>query len=495
MFGSNRIDVTFGMAGNVPNHLLIGYGGKVALKESGEPVVTGKTNILEYISEVKQKHSVLTIQAQPVLKLMTLGGMEEETIRREILSVLVSHFQKQILNLNQGQLSQLLEKSYSYLTVPELRPIATLALERLEYVDPTTWNDIVENGVTESPYVDLPLSLKRRIWTAIPSVFAFELNERLKVMPAYREQTTIETIFKPKPRATSRTENKLLLQFQRLVGDSDDQLVQLIDHMVDAATEEPSSARRLALANMLHDVLCVIAPRKLPNLEKLRMMARFLDAGGVRGGEQALLMVSVREIRESMSDMAACGPVSLLVSSTYARDAVVSQIVATLVGQKKMLPSHAERGTFEAMFNQRAQELLRDPFLRDLTYICLGNAHAGALLMAKQPLSDESTSAYYGHYFPLMTHEMAVDEAQMMDGFVKGNAGLPHPELLRGVQNGPFERRVLIHYVFKLMMRKNITGVAKYRLVLDAALKHCDRVEEAKERVIARGLIEHVMHA
>lgn len=173
----------------------------------------------------------------------------------------------------------------------------------------------------------------------------------------------------------------------------------------------------------------------------------------------------------------------------------MSQIVATLVGQKKMLPSHAERGTFEAMFNQRAQELLRDPFLRDLTYICLGNAHAGALLMAKQPLSDESTSAYYGHCFPLMAHEMAVDEAQMMDGFVKGNAGLSHPELLRGVQNGPFERRVLIHYVFKLMMRKNITGVAKYRLVLDAALKHCDRVEEAKERVIARGLIEHVMHA
>lgn len=98
MFGSNRIAVTCGMAGNVPNHLLIGYGGKVALKESGEPVVTGKTNILEYFSEFKQKHSVLTIQAQPVLKLMTLGGMEEETIRREILSVLVSRFQKQILN-------------------------------------------------------------------------------------------------------------------------------------------------------------------------------------------------------------------------------------------------------------------------------------------------------------------------------------------------------------------------------------------------------------
>lgn len=495
MSDGNHSSDTSRTAETIPDHLLIGYGGRLAVKESGQSVLTGSTNILEYVSEFKKKHALPADKAQPALKLMSFCGVPQEMVHRQIISVLVTNLEKKILSMTQEELSHLLSKSYSYLTVPELRPIATSVLERMESVPPSIWREIVDCGLTESPYADLPHTLKRRIWTAIPSAFLFELDNLLDGLPAHREPTTLESALALKPPAALRAGDKLLQRLHELVSDTDDRLVHFIDHMVDLFASAASAVRRLSLANLLHDVLCVVGPRRLPNIEKLRSMARLLDSGCAAGDERAPGVAScVREMRESMSDQAACGPVLLLVSSTRAREAVVTQLVAALEGARKRLPERAEPKDFAATFERRKHELLRDAFLRDLTYIVLCNVYAGALINASQPLGDERVEEYYGHFVPLMTHEMAVDKAQMMDGFEKEHANVPHPELFQGAQKDAFQRRVLVHYVLKLMMRKNMTGVSKYRLVLDKCVLHCDPVEEAKEAVIAHGIISHFLN-
>lgn len=470
----------------VPDERLIGFGGKMMLKESGKPVIQGRADIFEYIAQFKAKHSLNSKPIQSILSLLKMGGMTRERICRETLNYLVDQLKTKILHMNQQQLTLLLSKSYGSLTVPEMRPVATLVLEKLDDVDVATWQEIVNNGLEASPYTDLPSGLKRRIWIAVPAAFQFELNKLIKEIRDYVEPETIHDIVALEDRPKMRATNKTLQKFMRLLGTSDNLHVMMIDRMVEVASIAETTSRRKAFANMFHDMLCLASRRQMPNLEKLRRMAIFLDAGG---SQQDMELAQVREIREGLSESASCGPVALLVSSTYTGDFVISQLVRSLIGQKKLLP----KSPGAAEFQKRAQELLRDPFLKDLTYICLSNMRAKELLAENIPLPDTDASGFYAHFFPLLCNEIAVDDWLMLDNFFRANALEPHSSLLQAAGKDAFERRVLIHYALVLLNRNNIVSVAKLRLVLDFALQRCDGEEEAKEAAIARGLIMHVM--
>lgn len=486
-----NIDIgnTGGGAGIVPSGRLIGYGGRSVMKESAEPLINDRADLFDFIKEFKAKHSLNGDGRLPIVQLMQLGGMKRSAIAAEVMAKLMENLKKTIATLSQPQLTQLHEECFSFLTVPELSTIPMLVLDRLHRVDVSTWDSIVENGLDNSPYVDLPTSLKRRIWHAIPSSFEHEINVLISSIKPY-----VEPIMNPtevKPRSVERMENATLQKLKGLLGDDNDLLlVMFIDKLVDISAAEAAPGLRVAYANLLADLMCVLGRIGMPNVEKLRLMARALDME-VSEAPAALNGGQVAEIRSGLADPASCGPVALLVSSSYTRDLVMTQLVDILISARENLPKKLVPADLVA----RAAKLRGVPLLRDIVYIAVSCLRNRDILTENMPLTEAETGECFEKFFPFLCREAFIDDLQVRDLFFNGNARAPHEELLEAASNGPFERRVLVQYAVVLMTHGNVVPLAKMRLVLDVVIQRADVAEEAKEVYIANELIVAIMDA
>ncbi len=470
----------------VPAERLVGFGGRMTLKSCAPLIADGSMSLLDFVADFREKHTLKTKSNEPMFSLLEMGGLARTRIERMVMSHLTDYFKRKISDANQKQLSELLDNSYSFLTVPELRPIAIAVLERIDEVDISTWREIVENGLEESPYIDMPITIKRRIWTALPRAFSCEIESVLSQVVDHSDAQNVSDYMMRQNRVTSRAENKVLQRLLKLLGNNDDLHVQLIDKMVETAATEQSAAKRTGIANLFHDVMTTIAPRSMPNVEKLRIMARHLDAGGQN---EYIGLGELREIRDGLSENASCGPVALLVSSVYTRDLITEQLVNKLVEHKKKL---AEGRDEKTSLITLSGSLKRDQILENLTYICLSNIKSLRVLSENAPIDQSQTEVFYEEFYPRLCHEMALDDASMIESYHTRNAVLPHDMFMLAAKKGAFERRVLTGYGLMLFAHNNLVGLSKLRLVFDQVFSSANPDEETREYAISHGLVAAV---
>lgn len=470
----------------IPDRFLVGFGGREHLVDCAPLVENGDMSIFDFVRDVRKKHTVRSKHCEPMMALLKMGGMDRARVEREVLTVLLDVFKGKIPDLDQSQLSELLDQSYTYLTVPELRAIPIAVLERLDDVDQSTWQEIVENGLEEAPYIDLPLTIKRRIWLSIPHAFLYEVDCILADVVEHREPQKVEDFVLPPDRVTARSENSVLQRFLKLLGNTDVLYVQFVDKMVEAAASEESPSKRLGIANIFHDIFASCTPRAMPNVEKLRVMARHLDAGGF---ERDITLGELREIRDALSESASCGPVALLVSSVYTRELVSDQLIMRLFRHKRMPPKDVDVATEFIAFGG---ELQRDQFLENLTYICLSNVNTKRILNLNKPLEISLTGQYYSEFYPRVCYEMERDETLLMDNFFHCNSGYVQARLVDYAKKGSFERRILTGYGLHLLYRNNLVGLSKLRLLLDYCFSEAEPAEESRHCAIAAGLVNVV---
>ncbi|CDF39504.1 unnamed protein product [Chondrus crispus] len=472
-----------------PGQKLIGYAGKDELKAAFEEVLPDKVGVKKFVKDFREVHSLNGRTISPVLPLLKLGGISSNRMANEVKNALVDIMKRQIATLEQEALQALLDKSYSFLTVPELSPIGISVLERLHYVDRRIWAQIVQNGLDESPYTDLPTSIKKRIWPHEVSAFDHEID---KVLDCITELTTppgIEAFFVTPDRKKARSEDPILTDLMRLsnaVASEEGMVARIVDKFVQKATAAQTGSKRIAIANVYHDFLTTVNPRVNPSLTSLRKMAKFLDTPN---GEDDIDSDVLGFIRKNIGVEASCATVGLLVASSYSRDFLAFQLVLRLLNRRGSLGE----GRDQTILDCAAEHLRADPWIPDLTFLTLCNMKAAALISEHKAPTETEANMPFQMFFPLLIHEMELDDQRFSDQFYAMNAALPDPKFLQIVQAGKLERRVVTSYCLQLFGHGNFVGLSRFRLILDVAFHQMDREEEVRETMIAVNLLQRTI--
>lgn len=470
-----------------PSTWQIGFAGKDVVKEVFDSLVPDREKVHSFCKDFRELRTLNEIEANGPLNLLKLAGISHNRAVKETLAAMIDDVLRQIATLGQAQLDALLDKSYSYLTVPQLAPIAIATLERLTFVDPEVWGQIVRNGLEESPYIDLPLSLKRRIWVSQDSAFDHEIELVLSRLPDVPKPPGLDAFILTMDRSRMRADNPILTDLLRMVhGVGDDLIAQAVDKMVEKAAQETSPPKRDAIANLFHDFMVRLPAQTNSNLGTLRRMAKFLD-NPVPEGE--LDKTSLQSVRQGLSVSTSCGSVALLVASTYSRDFLADQLVMYLMSRRGPIETWGDPSIIAAASNH----IKADPWVPDLTYICMCNMKSTMLLRGEELLNDAEVEVPFQLFYPLMINEMHTDITKMQEQYFLSNASLPNEALVDLIQKGRLERRVLMSYCLQLFIHENMPGLSRFRLLLDAALGSCDEFEEIREITLAFELIQKIL--
>jgi hypothetical protein len=132
--------------------------------------------------------------------------------------------------------------------------------------------------------------------------------------------------------------------------------------------------------------------------------------------------------------------------------------------------------------------LQRDAFLKDLTHLTLASIEARLILEKEKPVADEDVLKYVTEFYPLLIHEMRLDEEWQKNRF-QVCVSLPSEDIREGMRRGCLERRVLCTYAYTLFAVDFLMGYARLRLVLDTVCSMAEKAGEEREYVIALNLI------
>lgn len=470
-----------------PGKKLIGFAGKDLLKEGLDEAQPNRELVKKFINNFRDVHSFHGPTISPIIPLLTLGGVSRNRAAAEVLTAMVETMKRQIAGLEQEPLEALLDKCYTFLTVPKLAPVGIAVLERLNFVDPEIWNQIVANGLEESPYIDLPISIKRRIWSAENKAFDHEVDKLISRVGELSPPTGLDEFILRGNRHKMRMENLLLKDLLNIAAGLEDPLIAVIvDKMVDAFGKEQTNPKRLAIANLFHDFMVQFSSRTSSNLGTLRRMARFLDSGDSDADLDEQLL---HDIRLALGNRTSCGPVALLVASTYSRDLLADQLVIKLLNRR----GNVSDLTDPQMLENAANHLREDGWIHDLTYACLCNMKAHNIIQHDEPLEESEVDVPFAMFYPYLINEMELDYTKQVDDYFTSNADLPNPKFLEMVRVGRLERRVVTTYCLLLQAHTNIIGLCRFRLVLDNSLRACDNLEEMRETALAYHLIMKVV--
>lgn len=469
--------------------LLISYAGKDAIKEAWERyVVTGGTveHAKEFIRSFREKHRLQHESIDEVVNLLEAAGVPRSQLARDIMNNLVHLFKQKIRNLSQTQLQLLLDSCYSYLTVQELSHIAIATLEHLKYVEPSVWSQIVNNGLEESPYTDLPLALKHRIWVQETSAFDYEieviLSRVLEVpMPTYSE---LESNPLPEKR---KEKNSVLMDFLSLThGLTDELLATAAERLYHKACAEQNPARRIALANIFHDFMIQTSSRSTATpLAVVRKLARILSAST---SSPRISTSDLQLIYESVTRIESRSYVAFLLSSSISRDFIADQLVVHLFDCRGPIGD----GDDEKLILEAKRHLRNQSSVIQLTCLMMYNVKGTSVLSDGDIVLPEEVDAPFQQFYPIVIGEMHTDASVKQNGFYASNSLLPSTKLMQMVTQGKLERRVISTYCLFLASHQDHVGLFRFRLLLDAIIATCDPKDEAREHVIANALLRRL---
>ncbi|KAI0566504.1 hypothetical protein FGB62_7g656 [Gracilaria domingensis] len=465
-----------------PQFYQIGYAGKDAVKECFENRDYEIEKVIEFIMEFKNLRG-LQVGNTP-LTLLKKGGFVPSRTLNEVLKIIIDRMKRDIATLSHEKLDCLLEKSFTYLTVPHLAEIPIATLERINVVDPHIWKQIVDNGLNDSPYTDLPLSIKKRIWSFEPKALDHEIDVLIDSLPEAANPENVEdsNLDRHRMRSTNAKLNELL---RMLEGMGENEVMQVMEKMVERAAVEQVPSKLDTIANFYHDLVLRLPSAAVsgPNLMTVRKMAKFLDTKA--GHDITLDTHLLKEIREAMSAERPNGAVALLVGSTYSRDFLAEQLVYGLISRRGPIHDFAD----ENILKSAASHLRADPHVEDLTFLNFCNMKTGTLLSGSGSVTEAEFEEPFQLFFQLMMDEIHVEITHYQDNFYSANIGLPNARLVEAVQKGRLPRRVLTSYCLQQFIHANYIALSRYRLLLEDVLRAADNTTEPREVWLAYQLI------
>lgn len=464
---------------------LISYAGKDVLKEAWERRMLKSPslkNALDFISEFQEKHRLHYEEIDEAVNLLEVAGISQTLLATEILNNLTTLFKQRIPRLSQAQLSAILEDSFSFLTVSELASVPIATLERLKVVKPTVWSQIVQNGLSEAPYVDLPLSIRQRIWMQEPAALDHEIE---KVIAKMEEAPPLmfNELCSNSGIESRKAKNPILLELLRLIQNLGDDLVdRAIQILYTRALDQAGSPQLLQYTNLFHDFVIHSQCRsKHSIIATLRRCARILS---VSPNQATVSEADVRFVFETIHNrIDGRSYVLLLLCSSYSRDFLADQHLVRLYGHRGEVDI-----SNESIRNDVVKHLTSDITLVQLTSLVLHSLKREQVIQGILVLQEEVNKAFE-QFFPLLINEMALDANLKQDGYFCDIAKLPDTALKALIVQNKFERRVISTYCLHLFTNKDIVGLSRFRLLLDAVVAASDPKEEIREVVLADSLI------
>lgn len=471
--------------------LLVGVSGQDALRDAFSTIFSSaeesaEEQFFDFINKFRQVRGLHYESIDPVIDLLEAGGISRNRAAKEIMNNMVNLMRQKINTLSQTHLTKLLEASYTYLTVPELAPVPIAAVENLREVRSSLWTEIVANGLEGPPYVDLPLSIKRRIWVQETHAFEHELD--LLISKVEQEPPPlIENLIRRKPFDVRKRESKVLKDLLQMVLHVGENLILMVaEKLYDKANMEQSPAKRTAIANLFHDFIQAVPVRcSISSLTQAKKIVKALDKPASGHPDQDAL----RELHGCLSLTTSYPLMVLLVASSYTRDFIADHLVTRLSQLVLKMKGHDDQDPL-----QKASRLIQnDMVLQNLTYICIFSMRVGAVLNGTDVVQEAEIEPAFTTFYPVLMSEMYHDYSRNLDDYYNEDVSLPSEKLSEMPQQGRLERRVITTYCMQLMQKKNVIGVSRFHLILDHVLKLCDPDEEQRETALAYGAMDFGM--
>ena len=180
---------------------------------------------LDAISEVQEENRVKIPSVQPALALLDLHEVSRTQIHLNLFQRLREKLEQRLESLDDKGIRKLLEKSFRYVAVPELRGVVMSLVEALP--PPVDERYLLEIAEKEELYSECPTAVKQQIWQINPGVFGEAVSPLLDQYIAYKESLLFATINSdqlPPPflllQPKTRRQNSVLQQLIALLGSS-----------------------------------------------------------------------------------------------------------------------------------------------------------------------------------------------------------------------------------------------------------------------------------
>lgn len=467
--------------------LQIGEEGRTFLGQSLECL--SDDSVVPFLKQFSRQHSLRRRGIAPVVSLLEMGGVPLHAIHLEVLKCLTDELLRLVKaaadSSDKDRIASMFSSTFRFLTVDQLQPVAIAVLEKVDegIVGSEHWQQVVDAGLTSKPYVDLPLSLKRRIWELHTEAFEFEVDSVLKEVKEYKLFCDMGELMDAKFYSQSHDYTALICRLVDLTVNRSTTGVELIaERFLDAARREVLDSRRVATANLFQEYFSnndiAVRCQEHATLRWISTAARLLSA---RATDESAAPFQLQEIhlfyswatsdvdkRASVIEMLA-----LLLHSHQARDLFANQLTMTLFKY---------RGSFTS------ESIHANSTIKELTLLLLWTIRAGDIMNSGKPLTDDDVRPIFESFYPLLLREMRLDQERQSTAF---DACIPLPDqrLRESMGQGCFQRRVFCTYAYLLFSLNFIIGVARFRLVLDSAYAHSAERGEEREQILARGLI------
>lgn len=178
---------------------------------------------MDAITEIQEENCIKIPSVQPALSLLDLHEVSRTQIHLDLFQRLRQKLEQRLESLDDRGVRKLLEKSFRFVAVPELRGVVMSLVEALP--QPVDERYLVEIAEKEELYAECPTTVKQQIWQINPGVFGEAVSPLLDQYIAHKESILFATItsdnvptaFLSLP-AKTRRQNPVLQQLIGMLG-------------------------------------------------------------------------------------------------------------------------------------------------------------------------------------------------------------------------------------------------------------------------------------
>lgn len=463
----------------------IGEEGKTTL--DGMLAETPGEEIPKFVVEFRANHSLKHKELEPGLALLEMCGTSFHTAHDAILRAATTELVRLVKQAAAAGephiLDALLDRTFRYLTVDEMRDVSLAVLESVdeEKIGIARWEQIVDNGLMQQPYTILPLSLKRKLWDRCPEAFACEVDNVLMAVKDHRivaENDPCDVAMDADTVERIGELCKLMIRGRDSACAKSAETV--LERCLEVVQREDSESRRTAMANVLIGALAdesIRAASKkgserlsracaLAALVAEKLAAEGMDrayAHDVGEAEAALFGELVTGETGEVTELGANGSsvleaMALLLHSSAARSVFAGGLLQRLLTCYSMTP----------------EQLSLDAWLHNLTALVQTSIHAKRVIDSREPVTEREINGFCESYFPLLLSEILKDSEWITrSATTEVCVDLPDSRLVEAMRRGCLERRIAVTYLRQLLATNKYSIPSRacgmrYRMVLDA---------------------------
>lgn len=174
----------------------------------------------DFISAFQQENCVLLPSLHPALHLLDLQNVPRVNFHQTLLEELRDKLMKKIRDCDREKLQNLLEHTFKFVHVDQLRPIIMAIMKEIPSIDQQYIDQLADNSKL---YADCPVEVKRQIWMKRHPLFGDAVGPLLKSYVEHKysevfslEQSASKSFFIVAPR--QRRQHKIVKELASMIG-------------------------------------------------------------------------------------------------------------------------------------------------------------------------------------------------------------------------------------------------------------------------------------